>query len=95
MTTTVSTVRFDAAPADDVRRGLLGWVSFVLADVLVIDSVAVRRTHVGRLTLSYPRRADRLGNAHYDVRPRDNAARLAIEAQVFAALGFKSEEATP
>jgi hypothetical protein len=91
----VSDVVFTAASGAQLRTGLLGWVSFVLANVLVVESVAVRRTHAGRLTLSYPRRTDRHGNARYDVRPRDDAARLDLELQVFAGLGFTPEEAAP
>lgn len=88
---TMSKLRFVAASAADVRRGLLGWVSFVLADVLVVESVAVRESRAGALTLSYPRRADRHGNARDDVRPRDDAACRTLDALVFAALGFRSE----
>jgi DNA-binding cell septation regulator SpoVG len=89
---TIADLHFTKAPEDATRTGLLGWVGFVLDDTLVIESVAVRRTRAGRLVLSFPRRADRHGNARYDVRPLNSAAREAIENGVFAALGIKAED---
>jgi len=87
----ISDVQFTAAPATEERHGLLGWARFVLADTVVIDSVAVRRTRDHRIVLSFPRRADRHSNAHYDCRPVDDAARASIESLVIAALDLKQE----
>ena len=87
----LSNVEFTATREADARRGLLGWVAFVLANTLLVESVAVRRTRSGRLVLSFPRRADRHGNARYDCRPVDDAARASIESLVIAALDLKQE----
>jgi hypothetical protein len=78
----------------DRARGLLGFASFALGPIH-LDGVALRRTRDGRLALSVPVRHDRSGRQHAIVRPVDDAARCAIEAQVFAALGFKAEEVAP
>jgi DNA-binding cell septation regulator SpoVG len=69
---------------DDVRSGLLGFVS-VYYGQLVIDGIVVRRTAEGRLTLSFPERRDRHGGRHPYVRPVDDAARKEIEKAVFGA----------
>jgi len=92
----VSAIRFSAAPARDVRSGLLGWVSFILGD-LHLDGVAVRKTRDGRLVLSFPERRDARGNRHPIVRPLDDAARRQIEAEVFTALqlDLDRDEARP
>ena len=86
----VSSVRFVAASQADQTRGLLGFASFVLGPVR-IDGVTVRRTLDGRLALSFPVRHDAAGRAHAIVRPLDDAARRALEAQVFSALDLKQE----
>ncbi len=67
---------------DDIRSGLLGFVSIYMGDVIV-DGITVRKTAEGRLTLSFPERRDRLGRRHAIVRPVDNEARLAIEKAIF------------
>jgi DNA-binding cell septation regulator SpoVG len=92
---TVTDVRFAEAPEGQHRFGLLGWIRFTLNDLVVVDGVALRRTRDGRIVLSFPRRADRHGNVHYDCRPVDNVAREAIQVEVLAALGIKSDERVP
>ena len=87
----VTNIRFVSAPAD-ASPGLLGWASFVLDDSLRLDSIAVRRTRAGELALSFPARLDRRGAEHPYIRPIDHAARIAIEAQVFAALPARITE---
>lgn len=67
---------------DDVRSGLLGYVSVFYSDV-ILDGLTVRRTADGRLTLSYPQRRDGQGRRHPIVRPIDDAARRRIERAVF------------
>lgn len=86
-------IRF--VPSDPVNRarGLLGFVSLLLDDAVRIDGIAVRRTMAGKLALSFPMRRSRTGHEHYVARPVTDAAREAIEAQVFAALDLG--DATP
>jgi len=69
---------------DDIRRGLLGFVSVNYGD-LVLDGITVRRTAEGRLTLSFPQRRDGRGRSHPLFRPIDDAARLRIEKAIFDA----------
>lgn len=91
---TISGVTLHAAPPEDVRRGLLGWVTCTIADALVLDGITLRRTLEGRLTLSFPARSDRRGRQHPFVRPLDDPTRRAIEAAVFRALGLDGEGGT-
>ena len=91
---TVTDVRFAEAPDGHQRLGLLGWIRFTLNDAVVVDGVTLRRTRDGRVTLSYPVRHDARGAQHAIVRPIDDAARHAIEAQVFAALHLDREAAS-
>lgn len=69
---------------DDERQGLLGFVSLDYGDI-VLDSLVIRRTSAGRLTISWPERRDRHGRAHPYVRPRDEVSRRRIEKAVFGA----------
>ena len=82
----ISDLRF--MPAERSRRaeGLLGWVSFAWDDTLRLDAIAVRRTRTGVVTLRFPDRRDRSGVAHPIVRPLDQGARDAIEAEVIGEL---------
>jgi DNA-binding cell septation regulator SpoVG len=70
---------------DDIRRGLLGFLSFDYGQ-FVIDGVTLRRTAQGKLTLSYPARTDRSGRRHAYIRPVDDEIRQAIEADVLGEL---------
>lgn len=81
----ISNVRFH--PADRAHRatGLLGWLSCEI-NGLVVDGITVRRTRQGQLSVSFPKRREAGGRRRTTVRPRDERARAAIEAQVVAAL---------
>ena len=72
----------------DVREGLLGFVSVEVGPVLV-DGLTLRRTSDGRLALSYPARTDRAGRRHPYVRPRDDAARIEIEREIIGLLAHR------
>ena len=80
-----------SASESDTRAGLLGYVSCVVGDVLLLDGITLRRTSDGRLTLSYPARRDSRGRQHAYVRPIDDASRRDLEAQIFARLGIEQE----
>ena len=82
-----SEVRFTPGDPGDRASGLLGFVRLNYG-ALVLDGLVLRRTLDGRLTLSYPRRKGRGGAIHSIMRPIDDAARRAIEAAVFQALGL-------
>ena len=84
----VSILAFFSAPQEDQARGLLGWISITVG-LLRLDDVGLRRTKDGRkLYLSFPTPTDRAGQRQEIVRPRDAAARRAIEREVFAAIGL-------
>ena len=89
----VSDVEFHSAHATDRAQGLLGWVSLTVDGRLRLSSIAVRRTRDGRRALSFPTRAEGVGQQSFYFRPLDDHTRREIERQVFAALGFA--EATP
>ena len=69
---------------DDIRSGLLGYVSVYYGD-LILDGITVRRTAEGRMTLSFPQRRDGRGRSHPLFRPIDDGARLRIEKAIFEA----------
>ena len=81
----VSGVRYTPASQDQVRDGLLGYVSFLLDGRVRLDGITVRRTAAGEVRLSFPAKRTRSGDRPY-IRPIDDATREAIERQVFAAL---------
>ena len=91
----VSTVALVNASPTEARSGLLGWVSCVLNQTVVVDGIALRRTADGRLALSYPARRDRAGNQHHVIRPLDDDARQHLEREIFKALGCDLEEVAP
>ena len=62
-------VQFTSASSSDAAKGLLGWVRFILNDLVRIDGVGVRRTLAGHLALSFPARRDRAGREHKLMRP--------------------------
>ena len=74
------------ASDQDIREGLLGWIS-VWYGSLVIDDITLRRISNGRLALSFPSRTARNGQKHAIVRPVDDRARQAIEAGILGQLG--------
>ena len=75
---------------EDLRAGLLGYVSVFVGN-LVIDSITVRRTADGWIVLSFPARTDRFGRRHAIVRPEDDAARQAIEREILDQLREQGE----
>ncbi len=87
----VNRVRFEPAPSELRKAGLLGWISLDIADALRIDGIAVRRTRDGRRVLSFPAKTDRYGKRRFYVRPLRDEIRRQIEQQIFSALGVKDE----
>ena len=81
----ITVMAFTSAPTPDRERGLVGWLSLRIGDLL-LDGVTLRRTREGNLALSWPARRDRHGTDHPVVCPVDNAARRGIEALVMGAL---------
>lgn len=84
----VSDLRFEPAKEGDISTGLLGYVSLTVGESLRLDGLTLRRTLSGRLTLSFPSRTARTGKTHPYIRPVDDAARRAFEAQVLSMLGL-------
>ncbi len=89
----VTSLAFANASTSEVSSGLLGYVSCVVGDVLLLDGITLRRTRQGRLTLSFPARRDSTGKQHPYIRPLNEAARRNIEDQIFAKLGIEQETA--
>ncbi len=82
----VERVTFTPATEHDRRSGLLGWVRVEIGGVVVIDSVAVRRTRRGRIALSFHVSTTRAGRRRAIAHPIDRAAHVEIERQVVAEL---------
>ena len=87
----VSGVSFTPASPDEVRRGLVGYVTLCFADLLLLDGLTLRVTESGRHALSFPCRTDSQGRRHPYFRPQDDRARRIIERAVFNVLGVEQE----
>ena len=81
----VTDIRFAPANAALQSRGLLGWVICSYGD-LELRCLQVRRTAEGKCAIAFPHQRDAHGTKHPVVRPLDQAARDAIEAQVLGEL---------
>ena len=79
-------VSFVRGSASERASGLMGFVAVTVDGALRLEGLALRRTVAGNLSLSFPERRDASGERHPLVRPLGDDARIAIEAQVFAAL---------
>ncbi len=87
----ITNVAFVSAGPKNAAEGLLGWITCVVNDTLVLDGLTLRKTRDGRLTLSYPARRDAEGKQHFILRPIDDGARLDLENQILTALGCREE----
>ena len=87
----ISSIGFTQAGPKDTRTGLVGYVTCVFADILLLDGITLRMTANRRPALSFPTRTDARGHKHAYIRPVDDKARVAIEAAVFDALGIDPE----
>lgn len=74
----------------DQRTGLCGWIC-VEYGALILDGICLRKTSDGRFVLSFPARSDRAGRKHSYIRPTDDEARQAIEAEILWQLGERPE----
>jgi len=85
----ISQVQFTAATEVDQAGGLLGWLSCVVNDLLVLNGLALRRTAVdARVVVSFPARRDGVGKQWFHVRPVDDRARVLLEREILRALGL-------
>lgn len=89
----ISGIGFTPASTEDVRRGMLGYVTCTFADLLLLDGLTLRVTETGEHRLSFPARTDSQGRRHPYFRPQDDRARRIIEKAVFDVLGI--DEAMP
>ncbi len=87
----ISDIGFTPASSQDIRSGMLGFVTVTFADLLVLDGATLRVTESGKHALSFPSRTDAHGRRHPYFRPRDDRARIVIENAIFAALGIKRD----
>lgn len=78
------------ASAEDIRTGLLGFISVEYGS-LILDSIVLRRTADDRYALAFPARTDRAGRRHSYIRPIDDNARRAIETELLRQLGQREE----
>ena len=82
----ISDVTFSSGSFEDLRRGLLGFISCTVNGSIRLDGITLRRTRNRRLALSFPAHRDAHGRDHPFIRPLDSASREAIEEQVLLAL---------
>jgi hypothetical protein len=90
MTAEVKVRSWIKASDDDIRSGLLGWISVEFGP-LILDGICLRRSAEGRFLLSFPARTDRSGRRHSYIRPADDDARRAIERTILAQLGQRDD----
>ncbi len=83
----ISIAAFVTAPPRERARGLLGWLTIEVEELLLLDSIALRQSRGGRMVLSFPAPRDQHGQRMARIRPVNDAARRAIEDAVFEALG--------
>ena len=76
------------ASEEERRTGLEGYIS-VLVGTLIVDGLVLRRTLAGKFAVSFPAKTDRAGRRHPYVRPVDDAARIAIEAEILDQLNAR------
>ena len=79
-----------AGTDEEVRTGLLGYLSVTMGNV-VLDGLTLRRTAAGTFAISFPARTDRHGNRHPIVRPVNDDARQQIEAAILRQIAQASE----
>jgi DNA-binding cell septation regulator SpoVG len=68
-----------------------GWCTFVLDDQFKVEGIAVRKTTLGRLALSFPFRQDSFGRRWRYLHPITDQARRSVENQVLALLDLNRE----
>jgi hypothetical protein len=81
----ISSLRFKRAGAAQRKRGVLGWLSFVMTGVL-IDSVSLRRSLKAELVFSRPTKTNGHGGRRHVLRPVDDKARQAIKDELLSHL---------
>ena len=86
MTLPVTHVVFTRARPEEEARGLLGYAMVTFDDGLDVDGVTVHLTREGKYSISFRKIRDRVGIGRFIARPRNPAARDAIENQVLAEL---------
>jgi len=89
----ITEVRFTPARPLDMARGLFGYITCILSDIILLDGITLRKTLDGRLTLSFPAREDGNGNKHFYIQPLDDESREEVERRVFDFLGIKDVSA--
>jgi DNA-binding cell septation regulator SpoVG len=91
----VESVVFVASHPADRAHGLLGWVTVTFANVLVIESIAIRQSRAGRHYVSFPAPKGRDGRPRELVRPLDQPARERLEREILAAAHHQIPDLVP
>jgi hypothetical protein len=84
----ITSVGMTWAPPEDVRTGLIGYVTCVIDDEVILDGITLRITAQNRPTLSFPARTDSRGRRHPIIRFASPQARDRIQAEIFDRLGI-------
>ena len=87
----VASVHLRPASQADQVRGLVGWLRVELVAGLTLDGLTLRRSRTGHEYVAYPAKKNAAGERRYLVRPTDEAARLRLEHEILATLGWGSE----
>ncbi len=60
--------------ADNHEGGLIGWASCLLNEIILLDSIAIRRSREGEIVLAFPRSKSKRGLEYPYYRPVTRAA---------------------
>jgi len=82
----VTLVAFMSGSVYDQEAGLLGWITIDVGGLVLLHGITLRRSRLGTLSLSFPKRKGSRGVRYPVSEPLDDDARREIERQVFAAL---------
>jgi DNA-binding cell septation regulator SpoVG len=63
--------------------GLVAWVSIIVAGIVKLDNIAIRRSLEGSLFLTYPNKLRANGSKHSYFNPVSTAASKIVERAVF------------
>jgi len=90
-TNITSQMQFNDASDEHKEKGVVGWVSFNVFNSFRINSVAVRQSRTGVVSLSYPAKKSGEVLNHY-VRPLNNEVRLKVEDEILGVLGYETPD---
>ena len=91
----ITNVAITLARPDHEKEGILAWLTCVIANIVVLDGIALRRTRDGRPVLSFPRREDSAGRQHPYIRAAASETGQQFERAIFKAIAKELARGNP